>query len=792
MKKQPVVSAINLLGLILCLWGIFFIASYIVYELRYDTTHAHSERIYRITEDLDSGSHIERSSSVPIPLGSALAQENATLIEDCVRIFDWQQGNQSFKLPNNDLFAENGIYWVDSTIFHFWDINLLQGDPDVVLSRPGTIVLSEELAEKWFGNKSPIGETVKLQGFQEVDLDVTGVFRQSNPSHFKPGAMVSFSSVNQLAPWAENNWVWNPAWTYVKLAPGISPDQLKAEFPEFIQGHFSVAIKDIASLDLQPIADIHLKSDREFEMSENSKVIYISVFFLCAVFLFIVGSVNFVNLFSAMLLVRAKEMAVRKVLGANKLILARQIGFEAGMSVILAILMALVVLGATINPAMQILGLPFSWSWFAKPIFGFSFLGIAILIMLAAAAYPSLVFSHAKVQQLFKGESAKGKKGGFFRNSLVVLQFGVSLILMVFSIASYQQVDFMLNKPKGFDAENVVVMDVTSTQILTQPDQFCETLRNLDYVEEAATMNEYIGVNNNNHEFRFGEMPQGEWKYLPALMINESFIDLFDIELLAGRNYDPNMPREDSLSIIVNRSMARVLGFEKPGSALGTKLQSLNGMEEVVGVVEDFHYKSLHHSIGPMVLDIADKPSGQYNYFTRHVAARLSEITPSALGQLEEVWGQYVSNKPFDYGVLADIHAQAYTKDNLIGTVLLTFTIITWLVALFGLLALSIFNSRLRMKEFAIRRVLGAEILDLFLTATRTPVLLILGSLIWAIPSSYWILHMWFSGFAYHVSYPLIWMIIVAIMLLTIAIVTNAAGAARVLRVPPAKVVKEQ
>jgi len=792
LKKQPVVSTINLLGLILCLWGIFFIASYSVYELRYDTTHANSERIYRITEDLDSGSHIERSSSVPIPLGSVLAQENATLIEDCVRIFDWQQGNQSFKLANNDLFAEDGIYWVDSTIFHFWDIDLLQGDPDAVLSRPGTIVLSEELAEKWFGNKSPIGETVKLQGFQELDLDVTGVFRQSNPSHFKPRAMVSFSSVNQLAPWAENNWVWNPAWTYVKLAPGISPDQLKVEFPEFIKGHFSVAIKDIASLDLQPITDIHLKSDREFEMSENSKVIYISVFFLCAVFLFIVGSVNFVNLFSAMLLVRAKEMAVRKVLGANKVILARQIGFEAGLSVILAILMAFVVLGLTIKPAMQILGLPFTWSWFVKPIFALCFVGIAILITLAATTYPALVFSHAHVQQLFKGESAKGNKGGFFRNSLVVLQFGVSLILMVFSIASYQQVDFMLNKPKGFDADNVVVMDVSSTQILTQPDQFCETLRNLDYVEDAAIMNEYIGVNNNNHEFRFGEMPQGEWKYLPALMINESFIDLFDIELLAGRNYDPNMPREDSLSIIVNRSMARVLGFEDPGSALGTKLQSLNGMEEVVGVVEDFHYKSLYHSIGPMVLDIADKPSGQYNYFTRHVAARLNEVTPSSLGQLEDVWGQYVSNKPFDYRVLSDIHEQAYTRDNLIGTVLLTFTVITWLVALFGLLALSLFNSRLRMKEFAIRRVLGAEIFDLFLAATRTPVLLILGSLIWAIPCSYWIVNMWFSGFAYHVSYPLIWMIMVAIMLLTIAILTSAAGAARVLRVPPAKVVKEQ
>jgi putative ABC transport system permease protein len=725
-------------------------------------------------------------------VGSALFQENAALIDDCVRIFDWQQGKQTFKLPNNDLFSEQGVYWVDSTIFHFWDINLLHGDPDAVLARPGTIVLSEELAEKWFRGKSPVGESVKLQGFQELNLEVTGVFRQSNPSHFRPRAMVSFSSVDQLAPWAKNNWVWNPAWTYVKLAPGVKPDQLIKEFPEFIQGHFSAAVKHIASLDLQPITEIHLRSDREFEMSENSKVIYISVFFLCAIFLFVVGSVNFINLTSAMFLVRAREMAVRKVLGANKETLARQIGFEAGLSVTLAILIALLALGLTIKPALVFLGLPFSWSWFTNPIFGFSFLGIAILITLAAAAYPALVYSRTNVQQIFKGKSARGRKGGAFRKGLVVLQFGVSLILLVFSIASYQQVDFMLNQPKGFDAENVVVVDVTSTQILSEPDQFCETLRNLDYVEEVATMNEYIGVNNNNHEFRFGEMPQGEWKYLPALMINEAFIELFEIELLAGRNYDPNMPREDSLSIIINRSMARVLGFEQPEGALGEKLQSLNGMEEVVGVVEDFHYKSMYHSIGPMVLDIADKPSGQYNYFTRHVAIRLSEISPTSLEQLEKVWADYVSNKPFEYRFLSSIHAQSYDRDNMIGTVLLVFTIITWMVAFFGLLALSLFNSRLRMKEIAIRRILGAEILDLLWVTIKTPVILVLISLLWAVPASFLIVNAWFSGFAYHVSYPLLWLICVAIILLTMAILTSAAGSTKVLRVPPANVVKEQ
>ncbi len=792
LKKQPVVSIINLLGLVLCLWGIFFIASYIVYETRYDTTHPNAERIYRVIENLDSGDHVERSSSAPIPVGSVLAQENPALIEDCVRIFDWQQGNQTFKMPNNDLFAEQGIYWVDSTIFHFWDIDLLQGDPDVVLARPGTIVLSEELATKWFGNKSPIGEVVKLQGFQEVAMEVTGVFRQTNPSHFTPSAMASFSSVGQLAPWAEQNWVWNPAWTYVKLAPRVSPDQLRAVFPEFVQGHFVEAVKHIAELDLQPITDIHLKSDREFEMGENSKMIYISVFFLCAVFLFIVGSVNFVNLSSAMFLVRTREMAVRKVLGANQIILARQIGLESALSVALAILLSLVVLGLTIEPALQFLGLQFSWTWFANPFFGFSFLGIAVLITLAAATYPAIVFSRTNVQQIFKGQSAKGKKGGFFRNGLVVVQFGVSLILMVFSIASYQQVDFMHNMPKGFDAENVVVMDVSSTQVLAQPNQFCETLRNLDYVEEAAIMNEYMGVNNNNHEFRFGEMAQGEWKYLPALMVNEPFIDLFHIDLIAGRNYDPLMPREDSLSIIINRSMARVLGFQDPQDALGAKLQSLNGMEEVVGVVEDFHYKSLHHSIGPMVLDIADKRSGQFNYFTRHVAARLSEISPAALAQLETVWGDYVSNKPFDYRVLSDIHNQSYSKDDLIGSVLLIFTIITWLVALFGLLALSLFNSRLRMKEIAIRRILGAEVLDLLWVATKTPVLLILVSLFWAVPASYWIVRVWSSGFAYHVGYPTLWLVVVALLLLTLAVLISVAGAAKVLRIPPAKVVKEE
>ncbi len=792
LKKQPVVSAVNLLGLILCLWGIFFISSYIVYELRYDTTHPQSQRIFRIIEDLDSGSHIERSSSAPVPLGPVLAAENEALIEDCVRIFDWQQGTQTLKLENNELFIEKGIYWVDSTIFDFWDIDLVQGDPATALARPSTITLSETLAKKWFGLDDPIGQVVKLQGYRELALEVTGVFRQTNPSHFTPNAMVSFSSVGQIAPWAERNWVWNPVWTYVKLAPGVAPSQLKAQLPEFVQGHFIDAVKDIAELDLQPIEEIHLQSDREFEMGENSKMIFISVFLICAIFLFIVGSVNFVNLSSAMFLVRAREMAVRKVLGANQRILARQIAVESGFSVSLAIILALVVLGFTIEPALAFLGLKFSWSWFAHPSFVLSFLAIAVLIAVAASAYPAIVFSKSDIQRIFKQNAIKDKSGGFFRNGLIVLQFGVSLLLMVFSISTYKQVQFMQNQDKGFNAENVITVDVSSTQIIARPDDFCETLRQLDYVSSAATMNEFVGVNNNNHEFRFGEMAQGEWKYLPALMVNEPFIDLFEIELLAGRNYDPQLPREDSLSIIVNRSMARVLGFQNPSDALGTKLQSLNGMEEVIGVVEDFHYKSLHHTIGPMVLDIADKPSGQYNYFTKHVAIKVDKISQSALEDIEGVWGEYVTNKPFDFRVLDDVHKQAYSRDSIIGTVLLIFTIITWLVALFGLLALSLFNSRMRMKEIAIRRILGAEIFDLLWVSAKMPIILIAVSLLWAAPASYVIVKMWFSDFAYHVSYPYAWLVLVSILLLAMAVATSFLGASKVLRIPPAKVVKEQ
>lgn len=792
LKKQPVVSAINLIGLVICLWGIFFISAYVLYELRYDTTHPNSHRIYRIVEDLDSGSHIERSSSAPIPLGRSLALENEALIEDYVRIFDFQQGAQTVKMEDNELFTEPGIYWVDSTIFDFWDIDLVMGSAEEALAKPGSITLSESLAKKWFGNENPLGKVVQLQRFTNIDLEVTGVFSQSNPSHFKPNAMISFSNVAQFAPTINQNWVWNPVWTYVKLASGIQPEQLIAQFPEFVQGHFHPAVKDVATLDLQPIGDIHLHSDREFEMGENSKMIFVSIFLLCGLFLFIVGSVNFVNLTSAMFLVRSREMAVRKVLGANQKILATQIAVESTLSVCFAILLAFLVLGYTLQPALQYLGLNFEWAWFQNPVYGITFAAIGLLIAIASSAYPAIVFSKSDVQKIFKQGTLKEKGGGFFRNGLIVLQFGVSLLLMVFSVSSYQQVDFMQNKSKGYSAENVVTLDVSSTAIQGNPDGFCQALTNLDYVKNAALMNEYIGVNNNNHEFRFGDMAQGEWKYLPALMINEPFLDLFEIELLAGRDYDLGMPREDSLSVIINRSMAKVLGFQNPEEALGIELQSLAGMERVIGVVEDFHYKSLHHDIGPMVLEIASRSTGHFNFFTKYVAVNMNEISPEAIAEVEELWKQNVANKPFDYRVLSDIHASTYARDELIGTVLLVFTIITWLVAIFGLLALSLFNSRLQMKEIAIRRILGAEVIDVLLASTKKPILLILFSLLWAGPVSFLIVKLWISNFAYHISYPVSWLIFISLILVLMAVITSFLGASKVLRIPPARVVKEQ
>lgn len=745
----------RILGFSLCLAAFLLVALYTWHELHYDSSLPDAHRIYRITETIDAGEYVERSASVPYPVMPQLLQDFPDIVESGARLFDMQVDIKSFKTDDNRLFNETKVFFADSNIFEFFDLPLLEGDVGTALAKPFTMILSKGMAEKYFGQENPVGRSLFIGGFDQLEVTITGVYEQRKPSHFSSNAIISMKSVKKLNPWIQQNWVWNPCWTYLKLKPGVASERLETEFPAFVQRHYIARLKDMVSHQLQAVQRIHLESDLEFELSANSSKTQLFILSTGAFFLLLVGGVNFINLSTITFLARTKEFAVRKTLGAGAKEIAVQILLETLVMVVLSFLLALLLIAVSVQPFLSMLGIEV----YLPEFFNLTTFGCLVVCLLLAATlsglYPAWRFSKIRVQRILKEEGmrAPGRRAGLFRNTLVVLQLSVSTLLIVFSIAASGQLKFMFNKERGFETQNVLLFKIIGTQIPQRLDAVKQELMAHTAIQGVTVMNEILGVNNNNHEFNHAGMNPGEFRYFPALQVDEDFVSTFGIELLAGRDFDKTRAGEDSSAVLVNKAMANFLAGPDPLDCLGKRLHSIDGREQVVGVLRNFHYKSLRSTIEPMVLDVANKPN-PFHYYSKIMAVRLKEVNPEVLQHLEDVWKRFVDNNPFEYRFLDDAIHQTYGEERRLVKVLSVFTTLSVLVAFLGLFSLSKFMAYFKAKEIAIRKVFGAGQLAALRIALKEPFVLLLIAFTLAIPMGAWAVGHWLQSFAYRISFP--------------------------------------
>lgn len=790
LRKNKLSAAINITGLSISLAALVIIALFIRRELAFDTSHPNADRIYRITEIINSGSYIENSSSCPFPVADALTRDFPDYIETVVRLFDFQLPVKSMKLENNELYNETHIFYADSNVFDVLDIPLKVGSPKEVLNAPFNMVVSEELAQKWFGNEDPLGKSVYLAGQDKFKCTITGVFAPGGPSHFSPRAIISMSTATTIAPFLNENWIWNPHWTYIKLKEGINPSSLEAQFPSFVQKNYSDQWKDMISHKLQPIGSIHLDSHLEFEMSQNSDRKYIYIFLSCAVFLIVIAIVNFVNLTTVSLTARVKEVGVRKVSGASRGQLIGQFIFESVLLTLISFIVALILLFLLYPLVADTVNLRIPFDELFDPGLLLIMAGAVILTGILSGIYPALVISRANTVEIFKGGLRGDKRGQLFRKGLVIFQFGIALVLIVFTFMANRQLSFMQDHNKGYSTENIITLTMASTPLPSQLEAFRQELQKDSRVLSMSIMNETIGINNNNHEFNFGDMPEGEWRYIPALMVDEHFGKTMGIKMVAGRDYDPTLTTEDSLSVVINRSMAEYLGYQNPEDAIGQSCHSISGDERIVGVAENFHFKSLHHPVGPFILDVESR--NQYNFylFAKHIVVRLSETSPDVLAHVEDVWKKFVKNAPFSYQVLDHELEAVYRREATMGRVLTFFSILAILIACLGLFALTWSLARLKSKEMAIRKVLGAEMPQLIYVATKEQMTMVVLSLVIGFPVAFWVINDWLSSFAYRTEQDAGAYLISGIVSISIAFLTILFLAIRSARKDPALVLK--
>jgi putative ABC transport system permease protein len=786
--RSRLYTFINILGLALGLSCFMLIMLFVQDELSYDRYHNKADRIYRLCEKIDLEGQGENSSSNPFPTGPAIRNDFPQLVEQQVRFFDFQVERTAFKIEDKK-FNEENIFFADSTVFKVFDFPLEVGKPDEVLSGPNKIIISRELARKFFGEEDPLGKTVLYDGV--LPLKVSGILGEIPPqSHFQFEALISFPTLQRMiGKTLTHNWVWNPNWTYLLLEEGVSPEELEAQFPNFIQKYYPDFMKEQITHYLQPLTDIHLTSHLDYEIEPNSDESNIFTFTLIGIFILLIASINFMNLATARSIRRAHEVGVRKVLGAHRLQLIGQFLSESVMISLFALLFSFLLISWTLPAFNQLAGKAMTMEAVLQPIYMLSMLGIAFLVGLLSGVYPALYLSSFQPVEVMKGHLRAGRGNRLFRKGLVSLQFAISLGLIISTVVIYKQYRYLQASDPGFAKDQILVIP-TQQPMKSKYELFKEGLKRDPHIMEVSKMNEVIGVHHNVHEYNFEGMKEGEWMYFPGLIVDEDFVETLGLEVVAGRDFAKETPTDDTLAVLVNETMVRERGWESPEEALGQQFYTPRGRERIIGVVKDFHAVSLVDPIRPFVLDMMGGPGG--SFFMKYVVVRMRPVDlPKTLAHMQQEWSKLAPNHPFEYFFLNEQIDRLYDSQNRLAQLVAYFSVLAILIACSGLFALSAFSAEQRTKEIGLRKVMGASIWQIsgMLAWDFLKLVLLSSFLAWLVVG--WLMYDWLHSFAFHMRMPWELFALATLFITLLALLTVTYQALRAGSMNPVHALKE-
>ncbi len=769
LRRQRLYSLINLAGLASGLACALFIFLYISHERSYDNFHRQAGQMYRLTNQLSLDGQGENSSSCVLPAAPAILNDYPHLVKSAVRFFNYQDAEHTLRYEDK-MFNETSLFFTDSNVFEQFDFPLLKGESSTVLSRPGTIVLTQSTARKYFGDADPVGKRVKFDGV--IDLEVSGVMADlPENAHFHINGLIPFFYQGGFYRNMLNNWVWNPCWTYIVLQPGVTSTQFLAEMPAFVQKYYPEHLKPQIVHELQALRDIHLTSSLDYEIEPNGDGALLYILGAIGLFILIIAGINFTNLATSRAMYRAREVGLRKVLGADRSMLIQQFLLESALTGLLSSLFALILAWLTLPYFNELASKDFTWQILTAPQNLGWLAGIGLLIGLVAGLYPAFYLSSFEPALVLKGKVSNRGGHSWIRKSLVVAQFTVSVVLIALTLLVGNQLKYLLDSSLGFDREQVLVVPVRGPMAASYI-PFFEQVKQEDFVVSTTVMNDVFGKSHNTHEFNYEGMNPGEWKYFPCLYVDENFLATFKLQLLAGRNFDKTYVRDDSLAVLINEVMMKELGFSKPEDALGKRLYTPFGHERIVGVLKKFNYVSLTKPIGPMVFDLP--APNQKILWTRNLVLRLKagELRPMLM-QLEKLWQAHANEYPFQWYMLDDKLDQQYRAQEVLSKLTNSFAVLAIFIAVLGLFALASFTAASRTREMGIRKVLGASAWQISWLVLRDFMSLAGLAVLIALPLGWYAAEKWLAGFAFRISvtpWPFVWS---ALLLLLIVLLTS-------------------
>jgi putative ABC transport system permease protein len=749
--KNSGYSFLNIFGLAIGIACFLLISMYIRDEYSFDRMHSKADRIYRIHEIMQSNGVGERSASQPFPVAEALVNDHGSQILKAVRFFNFQAPTLALAtVDNKKEFNESKIFLTDSTFFDVFDFPLIEGNAKTALNTTHTIVLTKSMAKKYFENEEAVGKYLKFQG--TMNLLVTGVMEDIPVNtHFQFDGLISLHTFDQFynprvpETW---HWFWNPCWTYLLLRDASDAPAIQAAMPAFVKKYFPAFLRDDVTMELFPMTEIHLKSHMDYEIQPNSSLTTVYVFASIALFVLLIACINFINLSTARAVNRAKEVGMRKTLGGHRMQLVTQFLFESILLCFLSVVIAV---------AIVVLVLPI-FNLFAEkniekmellqPFYLSLLLLLPLCVGFISGIYPAFVLS--SFNPITALTSTPGRQNGaVFRKALVVVQFTLSIILLVGTGVAIDQLNLLRKADTGFTRENVLMIPVTRSPVAQNYKSLRnEFLRNRNTISVTA-MEEVMGAKHQVGYYFFEGIPDS--RPFPRLNVRHDFTKTFGIPLVAGRDFSEDVNTDDSLALVVNETLVRQMGLHSNEEAIGKKFGK-NPKQRIIGVVKDFNFTSRHQPIRPLVLELNTTTRG-FDVRIKYMAVRVTgEDMPGTLRWLEQQWKAQIPGWPFEYFFLENDLEKLYLAESKMSKVTVVFSGLSILVACLGLFGLSTFTAEQRKKEMSIRKVLGSSNKDIFILFSKDFLGLIIIANIVAFPLAFVLMSQWLKSFAYQVS----------------------------------------
>lgn len=804
LMKNKIFSLINIFGLSIGLACCMLITLYILNETNYDRYHENADNIYQVGTEFKGLGNFKKLPNTPAALGEMMKQVFPEIQQTTrfMRLFNEDKTLLQYS-PQSDAiksFYETKGYVADSTFFRMFTYHFTEGNPATALSNPNSVVLSEDIAKKIFGNQPALNKIIHISSSTNGDHDfqVTGVFKPTDkPSHIDGrfflstmGGTIADMIKNAGTNLANNNMYY----TYLLLTPGTDPKKLEAQFPAFVDKYAGKQLKAVGFQKAQylvSLKDIHLHSGSDTNVTPSGSVTYLYILASIALFTLLIACINFMNLATARSSRRSSEVGIRKVLGAEKKFLIAQFLGESVLMSLIAFIFAMLLTGLLIPAFNAVSGKDLSLNFSNVPIIA-AFLLLSVLTGLLAGSYPAFYLSSFNPAKVLKGKFSNSLAAVSLRKGLVIFQFVISVVLIVASVVIAQQMKYLRSADLGFEQERQVVIPLRTENSKKIYHAFKDDLLKLSAIANVGASAFYPGITNyaDNILYKEGEsMEQG--KDIRMNYVDTRFLQTLDIQPVAGRLFSDDFPTDTAQAIILNEKGINELGFPSPQEAIGKKLyfdfQGKNYNFHIVGVVKDFHYEDLHLPITPYGFQLSLDP--RYNYMIVH--AKPGNIN-NILASIKNSWHNLNPSEPFEYSFLDKDFQKNYDAENRLSAIVGYFTAIAILISCLGLFGLATFSAEQRIKEIGVRKALGASVSSIVALLSKDFLKLVGIAVLIASPLAWFAMNKWLQGFAYRIHINWSVFAITIVTALIIALITISFQAIKAALANPVKSLRSE